>query len=662
MDQVSAFRTGSHRIAVSLCMLIFLLAAPPAQAQISDTTRTPADTLHAASGPPLGFPQPVPGFVVGDTILAVVPALDVPDLLSGVSGTFTYDFGAFGWPDGWSPFGFDPNRMALTWDGLPFDDPVTGRPRYDLLPMALLEPLHVAPAQRDAPVGVQARTRAFAVPQPLTELRYQTGGGSIQSISGLHRQRRRWTVRDRPTDFSALFAYGGYAADNTYPGSRLRRGRQLLGRLRLTQPRWSMQLQNLHNRRQLGAHGGVIPRGPFETIYSLIEPQVEHPAARRQTIRNDLAATAWWRWAENSTPLHLRTDWTAQTFRYRNPGVDTLMAETDRYGASLEQRLHLGPHHLTATLHGWTDRLDRSNALPDSLGLTHSRLFASLRDSLRLSGWTATLAAHVQAEDEDTVLGGHLHLARDFGPLRLTAEAWHAGMPTSWIDRYGWGPFVQPLDTSSASRVTQARLGVALTTRWFDVNLSGFASRQTDPLDLFVTQDDVIAARMVNERIDRAGATFDLGLRRTAERGLYLTAQATALQLLDADASPERQRLAASLPDAWGQARLGARYLLFRGDLDLDVTLRARGWTDFRSRTLHPPTGLLALPPADARIFGPSGTVDLVVQGGIRTATLFLVYENLLSGTSLQVGTLLVPTYPLPQQRLRFGVYWPILN
>ncbi|MDX1488150.1 MAG: putative porin, partial [Acidiferrobacterales bacterium] len=97
-------------------------------------------------------------------------------------------------------------------------------------------------------------------------------------------------------------------------------------------------------------------------------------------------------------------------------------------------------------------------------------------------------------------------------------------------------------------------------------------------------------------------------------------------------------------------------------DLLLDVAVRGRFWSQLRSRTLHPQTGLLVIPEAGARIFGPSGTLDVVLQGGIRTATLFVVYENILSGTAVLVGNLLVPTYPLPERRLRFGIYWPIFN
>jgi hypothetical protein len=100
---------------------------------------------------------------------------------------------------------------------------------------------------------------------------------------------------------------------------------------------------------------------------------------------------------------------------------------------------------------------------------------------------------------------------------------------------------------------------------------------------------------------------------------------------------------------------------LFEGDLRLTAFLRGRAWSGFRSRAFQPETGLFVLPAADDLLFGPSGSLDLVVEGGIRTATLFLTVDNLLSGT-FYPGTLLVPLYPLPKRALRFGVYWPLLN
>src|SRR5688572_20452723 len=108
--------------------------------------------------------------------------------------------------------------------------------------------------------------------------------------------------------------------------------------------------------------------------------------------------------------------------------------------------------------------------------------------------------------------------------------------------------------------------------------------------------------------------------------------------------------------------RIGARFTLFQRDLDLDVYLQGRYWTEMRSRLFHPPTGLLVVPSLSHPVFGSSGTLDVVAEIGIRTATLFMAYENVLSGTVIMRGNLIVPVYPLPERRFRFGVYWPIFN
>lgn len=90
--------------------------------------------------------------------------------------------------------------------------------------------------------------------------------------------------------------------------------------------------------------------------------------------------------------------------------------------------------------------------------------------------------------------------------------------------------------------------------------------------------------------------------------------------------------------------------------------MRGRLWSSFRSRVLHTQTGLLAVSTSGGTPVESSAALDVVVTAGVRTATLFIVYENFLSGTSAIPGNLIVPVYPLAQRRLRFGVFWPIQN
>ena len=116
-----------------------------------------------------------------------------------------------------------------------------------------------------------------------------------------------------------------------------------------------------------------------------------------------------------------------------------------------------------------------------------------------------------------------------------------------------------------------------------------------------------------------------------------------------------------ALPEIDGKLQIGIRYVLFQGDLDLDAAIRARAWTSFESRTLHAPTGHFALQELSPLEIGQSGTLDIFIKGGIRTATLFLSVENLLSGLAYH-GVMLVPVYPFPARAFRFGVHWPLRN
>jgi hypothetical protein len=86
-----------------------------------------------------------------------------------------------------------------------------------------------------------------------------------------------------------------------------------------------------------------------------------------------------------------------------------------------------------------------------------------------------------------------------------------------------------------------------------------------------------------------------------------------------------------------------------------------RFWSSFSSRRYDPVTGVLALPEAGARTIGNSGTLDLRIEAGIRSATAFVGFENVLAGLSYP-GTTLVPNYPLAAQAFRFGILWPIDN
>ncbi len=620
--------------------------------------QAPADTTNGRL--PVGFGWVPWGTVLSDTLPARQALLHVTDLLSRQAGTFTYAFRLLGWPEGWSPDGLPPHLIGLRLNGRPFNDPVTARPVYELLPLFFLRPIRTGPAIDHAPMAVYAALRPYGTPRPLTELRYRTGGDGLQSIMALHVQNRSLSFRGRAGVLQLLFGYGGHAMAGAYPGSRLRRGRQVLLRLRYQQYEWALELMNLHNRTRVGAHGGVLPHpgGPFETIYEPFGASVRYPTARRQTIRNDLALTLRLRTGLSEAPLTASAYWTAQTFRYRNPELDTLVAKTNRYGFYLEQPL-IG---IIWRLEGTWDHLRQTNAWADTVTTGHGRARIRLlaTDTLYWRTWHLGLSGQLFWQEGRGGMDATLTLGRSEGHLRPALQLGLHQPEIPWVFQTGWGGLLQPCTKCRGGRIVRLRLGLLGTAGAFTGKLEGFAARLEAVPDLYIVgAGDTVQVQTPASPVMQGGLTFGIDWRHTVQRGLYAGVQATAFQTYNANASILHRRMAEALPHLLLQTRVGVRLLLFQ-ELHTDLYLLGRYWTAFRSRMLHAPTGLLALPESNARRFGPAGTLDLYMEATLRTAKLFLVWENITSDTALQPGVLLVPVYPLPARRLRFGVYWPI--
>jgi hypothetical protein len=595
------------------------------------------------------------------------PEHEVARLLAHLPGSFLYDLGANGWPHGWSWNGLSPQRSTLLFDGHPYDDPVTGRPRFDLLPPTFLQVPRVGVDHRGNPIGVYIQPQQYDVERPLTELRYRRDNSSMQSIGVVHVQQRAVNPLGTPSLLQIVGGYYGRAADNEYPNSDLRRERALLGRVALRGRTWSLTLRNVHARRRIGAHGGVLPQGNlFDTVYNRTIADVRLDDARRQTIRNDLALTARSTVLPGlTTPLTLSANWTAQTYSYYN--ADTLRAQTDRFSAYLRQDAMWRSHTLWMEVGARHDDLRSTNAWTGHRSRQH--IYATLRDSIDWRIARVVLDAGFHATDRQQYPSAAAHVARSLGPLRVFAEARLAGQSVSWIETAGFGDVIRPLADVPTGRITYGQLGMALAQGPVDIRLTGFAHEIQDPIDLYATGvGDTLTARASDTPFRRLGATLALGWRRSARAGLYASAHGTAVQFRPTQDSLAA-RVADTLPQVFGRGRLGARFMAFEGDFNADLYVEGRAWTRFRSRQLHPPTGLLAVPPAGVPVledvplvFGPSGTLDVGLEAGIREATLFFSMENVLSGTPVQPGTLIVPVYPLPERRFRFGVYWPILD
>ncbi len=601
-----------------------------------------------------------------DAIPARSYGFDLIDLLRSQPGSFLYDLGTYGWPHGWSPAGVAPHHVDLTWSGVRLNDLFNGRPRYSLIPLNSADPLAVGHAVHTSAVSVRLNTRqSFEQSgEPLTELDYRTSKAGLQKVFGLHTQNRRLQVAGSSGIVNVLFAYGGEASDGEYPGSRVRKGRQVFGRLKYLRDRWSLEVGVLHNRRTVGAHGGVIPRvaGDIETVYQRLGASVIDPDATRETKRSDLFASFLRDPGRRGRTLtEIAAGYSSQRSAYTRPG-DTLAVRSRNLFARLSQEFAGTSYRIGAEVIGSsTGASPRSGSL-DFADETDARVTATAFATTRYGGFHASARAGMETRQEGSLLIGSLALRQSAGPAVLKIQASQAAQPLSVLDRTGLGSFGRALSEAPIGANRTVRASMTLAGGPFDVTVLGSLLDNPVWIDYLGTEDpDSIVVHEGDASLRVASAGLDLGFRRHAERGIYLTAQPTVFGMMNVNTEP-LSRYDASLPDLYAVAQIGARYLIFSGDLDLDVAIRARYWNDFVGRSLHTQTGLLVLPTSSATTVKASTALDLIVTAGVRTATFFIGYENFLAGTSALPGNLLVPVYPLADRLIRFGVFWPILN
>ncbi len=658
------FSVAQAQLPDSLALPVDSLVAP------TDTLDIVADSLAADSlaarrpaRPVVAFSSDAPGRVVSGAPTRR-PVFNVADLLAEVPGAFLYDLGVPAAADGVSFGGLDPRRTAVTLGGVPVSNLLSGRSALELLPLDVLAPIRLGP-DGTAPVGVATSLRAFAASVPVSELRYRTGGDGIQFISATHAQTRRpGFVRALGGDrarLQALFHVSGRKADGEYAGIGVS-GWQVIGRVGIALPTLSVEVTERHGRERAGASGGVAPIGVFETVFD--RANVLNPNAERETIRNDLAATV--RLPLAAAPLTATAFWTAETFRYVDGGSftasDTVGARADRVGLRVVQPFQLGAHRLRVRAEGWVTQTKRGTAFPDD---DRARtLHLALLDSLALAGFDLGLEAGFTSAPTGSFPVVGVRAERSFGVAQVFVSARLAGATHSRVERDGFGGLIQSAEATGDERTLVLAAGLHAKVGPFDVGLSGEAVQQADPCVLLADTDTVATFATVDGAFRRATGTLRLAWRDRAARGLYLRLQANAHAFLNASDSPVHERAADVLPPVWGDARLGVRALgLFDGNLDLDLAARGRGWAAFLGRSFHAPTALFALRPLDARPVDASGTLDIVTEAAIGggRATVFIAYENILA-SRVYPGVYVAPVYPLPNPRLRFGVFWLLPN
>lgn len=639
---------------------VLLAAAPPAHAQAPGLPRG-RDSLRTS---PPGAQAAARTFARADSTAeaergpARSPALAAADLLGtptpgGGRGPapFVFETGVPGGPLALSWLGLAPVHAQLAAGPFLLNDALTGAARAELLPLAWTE--EVAEAAL-SPTVLDAALRAFDAPRPLTEARYQTAGGTFHRIEAVHAQARRRRLFGQPGTLRFVAGYAASASSGPFDRTAVRAHRTALVRAAFEGPATTTTLSILHARVRADAPGGLTPTLAGGSAFDPLRTVARLQNAERGTERTDVALEV--RRGAFSADLFAGTD----RLRFQPAAGDTLTARYryaqgevgwagTRAGIEAEVAASVLVQHLPEIT-----RTDTTALVPAET-FVQPALAASARRG-RLSATASLLydgALHpVLAARVDSLRVGGMHVGAEAGTSRAPAAPLY--------DR-AFGPFVRLDGLADGAAATDLRY------------VRAFADARRGPLAATATAfvhdeafSDLVArtttdtAYAVAARATRAGLAAALGLRENAARGLYARATATFVQTLASESA--RGDVEGSVPALSGTVQAGYRRALFRADLLADAFVRARGWTAFSGRVLHAPTGLYALADAGEPSVPAAAVVDVGVTAHVRVATLWLVYENALSNTSLSDGVALVPGHPLPPRRLRFGVFWPILD
>ena len=561
---------------------------------------------------------------------------DITSALSEIPGSFVYDFNAFAWPNAWSIYGLAPHAVQLNFGPIPFDDLLTGRPLYDLLPTALLRNPETNSALPQSILGIQSELRTVNAEKPHTQLHYQAGDHSLQRVTALHAQ-QRGSPFNQPGHFQGLFGYAGASDAGDYPGSRLQRLRQVLFRTRYQRVSWSLELLYLHNQRRLGAHSGVI--GDGDQRYNRFIAQVVGRDHTRRTVRNDLLGTVKTRYITASAYL------STQTLSYIQTG-----GLYRRIGLSLLRDMRFRNHQLSAQMDGYWQQFLRGNALAQKREV--SLFMGNVSDSLNFhTGFIFAQAGFESRNGNNWSPRGRLRGEVTFNRLTPYIEIAYDGSLKSPL---GWGTYLRSVSDTTGS-ILQSNSGITFHSGQLSVGSYGFLTVAENVHDYMEIVPDSVSVMF--DSFTASGAGLWMKIRPDTHQGFYFGLNSGLTQT-----GRTRYNSELVLPKWALSGHLGFRAVLFKRDLHLDISLRGRWWSAMTGRTLHAPTGLLVLPSDQRQFIEESHILDVAVKGNIRGASIYVVYENLTSGTGLMAGNELVADYPLPAGQLRFGVFWTINN
>lgn len=597
------------------------------------------------------FEQHIPtGFqtVFNDSLLRWEQWYNLAERENNRRGSITYRLGAHGRHDGIMHRAIEPRYRRVFFDGIPFNDPVTGASNTNLLPLDRMRTY----ADHSGGAYYQSwfELDRFYLTEPITWINVENTASDVRRAEGILS-----TNIDRQTNIE--LSYRGNNDGGEYRRNVLS-GRQASVRLsHYLNDHWFTQGMLFYNSFQMDESLGFVVDDPyfFPFIPDFVTPVSNNS---NSTLRNTLVSASLYYRQDVESPavgkVHLYQKRDRRFFRSAD---DSTAFRTKTWGMHSGYRMNRGIFTVEPILNIRFIGTDRNNSRSvDKNGWSEfeGRLNAAVHptERIRLSLWGIM---GYRTDNEYHTEGGYRIDLGLTGNLRLYQSLSHAiTMPTIQQKYWQSNLFSGNQDISN-EQISRLEAGIVWGRGWMDaIGLSVYASQITNPI-----VNDLQTGQFVN--IDSYQSVGSELYFEIESKYVELSGSTTFQTYLSQSSRLENRNLEDSGFRVWN--KFAAFYKNYFFDFATYAKIGVRGV--FSPNPYYSSRYLPGLdywdPLTDEHIIPMHFRMDVEASARVRNVIFTLRYENVLDNVT-QPGYFETAGFPMPSRRYRVGFRWILRN
>lgn len=579
------------------------------------------------------------------------------DLLWEIPGAFVRDFGSTGQPSQLTFRGLGWHEIGVLVDGRSVNEPLTGTANLNFFPIAAIQKIEYQTGVRAFLYGLNSTggtlniiTQNFYTNRPYSRLQYSEAGYGFLSTDGIFSQNLT-----RRLNF--LAAFERRSLDARFPNSNYDAWNARVKLRFLFSDRANLVLSEAYNQTEVGLNGGVdLTKTSPSDVFDELRATMLNTDSYEKVHRHDLNATLGYRWLGDSTVVSTASAYYSYNLReYRdeenrpNPNGVFIQSNdrTSWYGLKLNQDFQKWRNQISLGAEIQKRKVTES----PNAGIQDETL-ASLTGKIELDVPVLKPAVFGRY---DCFRGEHLgSYGADVKWVLLPWLSAYGGYSTSYRM-----PTIQELywKGSGDSNIVAER-------EKHRVVEAGILANVTDVLELrasyfhrhienaiiaeALSMPEIFPPALVHnipqETLEGVDGSVALKVGRLSGKGTwtYLTQRQSGIE----------KRI---YPRFSASGEIAYRQVLFQDHLDLKVGLRGKFFTGNFGELYNPET-MIYVENTTAEL-NQHGSVDLFLVGKVGSAYVHFILENITDEPYM-----LTPYYPMPPQKIRFGIDWEFLD